>query len=722
VALGAAALAVHGNTAVQPVPRDPKALPPDPHWMERHESFVEIAKRDRVDVLFLGDSITDFWRCTDKLRGGKAVWDANFAPLNAANFGIGADRTQHLLWRMQHGELDGIKPKAIVLLIGTNNIGFERDRPTVPRNTPAEAVEGVTAVVKCLRAKLPDSRILLMALFPRGEKADPIRDQVREVNAVIARLDDGTFVRFLDVGAKFLQADGTISKELMPDLLHPSEKGYEVWAAAIKEPLAEFLKSQPRVLPASVKPNVVFIMCDDLGWGDVGFHGSSIATPNIDKLAREGVELTQYYVSPVCTPSRAGLMTGRYWTRFGVYGVQAIRSLPFDTVTLPRALKSAGYDTAMMGKWHLGSRLEWGPNHFGFDYSYGSLGGGVGPFDHFYKVGPYMRTWHRNNEFITEDGHVTDLIGNDVVRWIARRRDKDAPFFLYVPFTAPHVPIKEPQEWLDRVSADFTIKIDFGRPSPFPPAIYSGIMARQYAACVMHMDYEVGRIVRALEEAGKRENTIVVFTSDNGAPTNVQNSNEPYPVDDYPKGPVPGSNLPLRGVKGGLYEGGIHVVCVVNWPGKLARSEVRQPMDIVDWMPTFCALAGYKPDRDLKWDGMDVWPFLASGSARFLPRLLYCGAVAGQELREGDWKLIMPRAGRGQIGSTELYDLANDPFESIELALRMPEKVQWLKRELAGASKADGDSVVPDREAMLKEFGPTPGSNEILSADEILRD
>jgi lysophospholipase L1-like esterase len=235
--LFATAIALHaagGGTAVEPVPRDPK-------WVARHEKFVEIAKQGGVDVLFLGDSITDFWASENKQRGGKAVWDKNFAPLHAANFGISADRTQHVLWRMQNGELEGIKPKVVVLLIGTNNCGMENDKSKV-RNTTAEAIQGVTAVVQGLRAKLPETKILFLAIFPRGEKDDPIREQIKEVNAAVSHLDDGKYVHYLDIGPKFLEADGSISHETMGDLLHPTEKGYEIWAAAIKEPLAALMK------------------------------------------------------------------------------------------------------------------------------------------------------------------------------------------------------------------------------------------------------------------------------------------------------------------------------------------------------------------------------------------------------------------------------------------------------------------------------------------------
>src|SRR5262245_44439441 len=179
---------------------------------------------------------------------------------------------------------------------------------------------------------------------------------------------------------------------------------------------------------ASSHHNIVFIIADDLGWADVAFHGGNAPTPNLDKLASSGLELTQHYVAPVCSPTRTGLMTGRFWSRFGVSNPQNERALPWDTATLPRALKQSGYETCLTGKWHLGSKPEWGPNHFGFDHSYGSLAGGVGPWNHFYKEGPFSTTWHRNEKLLVENGHVTDLIANEAIQWMAKR--KDAPFFL----------------------------------------------------------------------------------------------------------------------------------------------------------------------------------------------------------------------------------------------------------------------------------------------------
>lgn len=224
------ALTARGNTATEPVARGGD-------WLKRHESFVAEAKHGGINVLFLGDSITDFWHTR-----GKKTWDEHFAPLQAANFGISADRTQHVLWRLEHGEVDGIAPKVVVLLIGTNNTGVETN--SSPRNTTAEATEGVTKVLEVLRAKLPPSKILLLGIFPRSDPKGPPAGstQIAEVNAALAKFSDGRMVRFLDLGSKFLDADGSLSKELLVDQLHPSEKGYEIFAAAIKPTLLEMMK------------------------------------------------------------------------------------------------------------------------------------------------------------------------------------------------------------------------------------------------------------------------------------------------------------------------------------------------------------------------------------------------------------------------------------------------------------------------------------------------
>jgi lysophospholipase L1-like esterase len=240
VALAALTLAVHLHAqdtkpAAKPAPQSPDIAAPkfgrdgkeDANFIKRHESFVATAKAGGVDLVFLGDSITAGW------GGQKAIWDSAFGKHKPANFGIGGDRTQHVLWRIQNGELEGISPKAAVLMIGTNNSGSDS----------AEAIaKGITAIVQYLREKSPKTKVLLLAVFPRGPMPNPTREKLKQVNDTIAKLDDGKSVFYLDIGAKFLEADGALTKEVMPDFLHLSAKGYQIWADAIGPKLAELMK------------------------------------------------------------------------------------------------------------------------------------------------------------------------------------------------------------------------------------------------------------------------------------------------------------------------------------------------------------------------------------------------------------------------------------------------------------------------------------------------
>jgi lysophospholipase L1-like esterase len=199
----------------------------DSGFLINHSNFVKTAQSGQVDLLFLGDSITAGW------RGQKAIWEKSFGTYKPANFGIGGDRTQHVLWRITNGELDGIKPKAAVLMIGTNNSG----------NDGAEAIaDGVTRIVQTIRQKSPATKILLLAIFPRGEKPNPTREKLKQVNGILAKLDDGKNIHFLDIGDKFLQPDGLLTREIMPDFLHLSAKGYQIWADATSDKVAELMK------------------------------------------------------------------------------------------------------------------------------------------------------------------------------------------------------------------------------------------------------------------------------------------------------------------------------------------------------------------------------------------------------------------------------------------------------------------------------------------------
>jgi lysophospholipase L1-like esterase len=218
------------NSAIVPAPRTAPT-----NWVARHEGFLAEAKQGKFDLVFIGDSITDGWR-----NRGLEVWNKSYAPRHALNLGIGGDRTQHVLWRIEHGELDGLKPKAVVLMIGTNNTGKEKDGS--PRNATAEVIQGVTAVVNAIRTKLPQSKLLLLAIFPRGAVDGPERAQIKEINTAISKLDDGKRVKFLDIGKVFLADDGSIPRPIMPDLLHPNALGYQRWADAMEPTLAAMLK------------------------------------------------------------------------------------------------------------------------------------------------------------------------------------------------------------------------------------------------------------------------------------------------------------------------------------------------------------------------------------------------------------------------------------------------------------------------------------------------
>ena len=418
-------------------------------------------------------------------------------------------------------------------------------------------------------------------------------------------------------------------------------------------------------------PNFVFVIADDLGWGDVGFHGGSAPTPNLDKLAKGSLELTQHYVAPVCSPTRVGLLTGRCWSRFGVTTPVNTLALPMGTETLPSALKSVGYETFLAGKWHLGSLPQWGPQHFGFDHSYGSLAGGITAWTHLYKNGKYSVTWHRNGKLVEEEGHVTDLLAAETVRWIESRGKN--PFFAYVPFTAVHLPVNEPQEWLSKV----------------PPTITSEI-GRQYAACIMHMDDAIGQILAALEKKGVRENTVFVFTSDNGGSW-ATNNTQPYPKDESPPGKIPADNGSFRGQKGEVYEGGTRVPTLVSWPGKVCPGKEGTPVFIGEWMLTFCNLAGYKPAKNLDWDGVDLTPLLRDKTP--IPnRQIYIAGIRSRavSLRSGHWKLVV----KSNAKTHEFYNIQADPSEKNNLAGQEPTRLQTLLAELKAMQAKDNDSVV----------------------------
>ncbi|MCO6042333.1 arylsulfatase [Aeoliella sp. ICT_H6.2] len=408
-------------------------------------------------------------------------------------------------------------------------------------------------------------------------------------------------------------------------------------------------------IAAESHPNIVLIVSDDQGWNDVGYHNSEIKSPTLDRLASEGVRFDWHYVMPQCTPTRVCLMTGRYPSRFGNHCCLASNShaFDFDTPTLASVLREAGYETALCGKWHLGSKPEWGPNHHGFDHSYGSLAGAVGMLDHRYRLGTsFTKTWHRNHEFVEEQGHATDLVTAEAVKLL--KADRDQPLFLYVPFHAVHTPLVEEEKWLAQnthiESAD----------------------RRLYAAAVTHLDDCVRRIVEATEDMPNGRDTLVVFVSDNGAVIN--HGGNAYPPPD-PKLRNFSSNAPLRSSKTHVYEGGIRVPAFAYWPGHLEPSVCDAPLHAVDWMPTLATLAGADLPDDTTLDGQDIWPQLNGQPASDRELYWVWGSKRNRvALRAGDWKVL--RDGPNQ--EWKLYNLKDDPYEKDNRASAEPERLEQM--------------------------------------------
>ncbi len=411
------------------------------------------------------------------------------------------------------------------------------------------------------------------------------------------------------------------------------------------------------------RPNIVYIVADDLGWKDVGFHGSDIKTPNLDKLAATGAELEQFYTQPLCTPSRAALMTGRYPFRYGLQTAVILGGhtygLPTDEWLLPQALKEAGYHTAIVGKWHLGhaDRRYW-PNQRGFDYQYGPL---LGEIDYYTHEEHGVLDWYKNNRKIKEPGYVTQLLGKDAVRLI-NQHDKNTPLFLYLTFTAPHAPYQAPKEYVD---------------------LYKKIedeTRRTYAGMVTCMDDEIGKVLNALDHRGMRDNTLVIFQSDNGGNRSAMFAGEM----DVSKLKLPSDNGPYREGKGTLYEGGTRVVALANWPGHISSGKVDQPIHMVDIFPTLAKLTGTVSNKGKPIDGLDVWPTISKGMPSPRTELVYNVEPFRGAIREGDWKLIW----RTPLPSArELYNITKDPTESNNLADQYPEIVTKLQQRLEDSAK-----------------------------------
>lgn len=402
-------------------------------------------------------------------------------------------------------------------------------------------------------------------------------------------------------------------------------------------------------------PNVVLIVMDDLGYGDIGSYGAvDVATPRIDSLARDGVRFTDFYASaPVCSPTRAALITGRYQQRVGIeWALNEARDLgqglrPSATF-LPRLLKAGGYATALAGKWHLGWRPEFGPNAHGFDEFFGSLGGAIDYYEHRRDDG-VPDLWE-NTSPIERSGYLTDLITRRAVDFIDRQQGRT--FFLEVAYTAPHFPFQPPERPSSALRDHGTLvqKPDSPRPAS----------RRDYAAMVERADRGIGEILDALDRRGLRRDTVVIFTNDNG-------------------GEWLSRNAPLFHRKQTLWEGGIRVPCLIRWPGRVAAGQTSGLVGVtMDLTATILAAAGVPAPHGL--DGVNLLAAIQEG-APSLQRTLFWRIDRPERrqraARQGPWKLVQDG------GQDLLFDLPSDPGERQDLAARHPDIVTRLKQQLA---------------------------------------
>jgi arylsulfatase A-like enzyme len=405
----------------------------------------------------------------------------------------------------------------------------------------------------------------------------------------------------------------------------------------------------------AARPNVLLIVADDLGYHDVGFQGSKeIPTPHLDKLAASGVRCTNGYVShPFCSPTRAGMMSGRYQHRFGHENNPAwlpeslTEGLPLSVVTFPTLMKQAGYVTGAVGKWHLGAHPQFHPMKRGFDEYFGALGGGHAYFPSGSKSVEYGIPLNRNGKDEAQTGYLTEQFGDEAAAFVGRHAGEEKPWMLYLAFNAPHTPLEAPEVWLER----FKSIEDKSR--------------RTYAAMVAAMDEAIGEVMDKIEAAGERENTVVFFVSDNGGPNLAKKSGTNFT-----------DNTPLRGAKGDLYEGGVRVPFLVSWPVKIQSGIYEEPVIALDFLVTSLAAAGESALTPKDLDGVNLLPFL-TGEASGVPheKLFWrSGGFGGKHsVRRGNWKLVT-----GAAKGYELYDLGADVGEVKDLAEAKPEVVGEL--------------------------------------------
>lgn len=426
--------------------------------------------------------------------------------------------------------------------------------------------------------------------------------------------------------------------------------GYHRIAAALSIAIVGLWAGTPAWAESGKAPNILVILADDLGYADLGFQGCrDIPTPNLDRLAQQSIRCTNGYVShPFCSPTRAGLLTGRYQQRFGHETnpkwdpTDTVAGLPLSQATLPAALKTAGYVTGCVGKWHLGAHPQFHPNRRGFDEYFGMLGGGHVYLDGAKGGAEYTIPMDRNGVPEPLTGYLTTRLGEEASAYI--RRHKGKPWFLYLAFNAPHTPLQATDKLLERVAS------------------ISDETRRGYAGLVVGMDDAVGQVLETLSKTEQTQDTLVWFFSDNGGPVAVTHSD----------------NRPLRGGKGSTFEGGVRVPFLVSWPARLAKGrDYDKPVSSLDVFATAMALTGAKPTAGHTLEGVDLMPYL-SGQREGSPheRLFWrSGGGAQWAVREGNWKLVGTAKQEPQ-----LFNLADDIGEANDLATAQPQVVVRLRK------------------------------------------
>lgn len=420
-------------------------------------------------------------------------------------------------------------------------------------------------------------------------------------------------------------------------------------------------------------PNIVILLADDLGWADVGFHADRMKTPHLDALAKGGAELDRFYVCPMCTPTRAATLTGRYPIRFGLARavIPPWRDYGLDTteVTMAKALREVGYaHRGIFGKWHLGhAEKKWLPNARGFTEFRGHYNGAI---DYFSLEREGERDWHHNGQPSNQTGYATDLIADAAAAFIQKHAGEEAPYFCYVPFNAPHSPFQAPEEYLKAVTNK------------------SNKVEQTLAAMIHCMDDGIGRILTAVKESGEEDNTMVWFFSDNGGVKKVKSNNRP-----------------LRGDKLSAFEGGIRVPACVRWPagGIPAGSKVTVPLSCMDIFPTVLHLSGVEESAGKPFDGVDVFDVIAGTRKQLERPLFFYHGQSGEEVSAiitGKWKLVIEKGPDLRDGFVKahqhfLFAIQKDPNEKKDLAKKHPEVVAELAGKLVAWRKLQVANPVP---------------------------